>query len=587
MSQHAAVRTGARRAAGVTGPCAPSRALGVLVFAALVASTGLTAAPAQAAVTTKTFSSQADSQVEKKYANKNYGGSSSVTAAGSPVVETYVRFAPSGVQGTVTKAVLRLHVHDGSADGPTVYSTGNSWTETGVTWNNRPARTGSALADAAHVDAMTWLQYDVTRAVSGDGTYSFNLATTSSDSTGMYARESGSTSLRPQLVLTVDDGASSAVTAGDTTPPETTITSGPSATTDSPSASFSFTSSESGSTFACRLDTAAFAPCQSPATYSGLADGSHTFQVQATDAAGNLDASPAVRTWTVATVNATSTTGSKLSWAPPQLTSPVTYRVSGDGPGTIAAAPGQDSIVVWDAPTHRRLRMTGGRHWVIRGGEVNNDKQWTNLGDQSGLQFENLTGTAFVEGMYIHGAHGKDGIRVGSGGSNATLVVQNTRILQRMSGPTAYHADVIQAYGGVKALRVDRLTGSGDFQGQMWKQETGTTFGPTDFRRVNYRAAIPEVAYMVNLVMSSPTQPVTLSEVYSEPDPSFVSGDFCRAQSPVTGSTCRTDADGRKYVTWSGTPITVSGRVTQGPPPGGDFAPAGVPGLRYASPGYL
>jgi hypothetical protein len=155
-----------------------------------------------------------------------------------------------------------------------------------------------------------------------------------------------------------------------------------------------------------------------------------------------------------------------------------------------------------------------------------------------------------------------------------------------MTGPTGYHADVIQPYGGVKALQVDGLTGSGDYQGQMWKQELNTTFGPTDFRRVNYRAASPEIGYMINFAMASPTQPVTFSDVYNQPDPAFAGGSFCRAQAPVTGSTCGTDADGRRFVTWSGTAIQVLGRVTQGPPPGGDFVPAGLPGLGYSSPGY-
>jgi hypothetical protein len=86
----------------------------------------------------------------------------------------------------------------------------------------------------------------------------------------------------------------------DTTAPDTTITSGPSGTSSTSDASFAFTSSESGSTFQCQLDSGAWAGCTTPKTYTGLADGSHTFGVRATDAAGNTDESPASRSWTVA-----------------------------------------------------------------------------------------------------------------------------------------------------------------------------------------------------------------------------------------------------------------------------------------------
>lgn len=84
----------------------------------------------------------------------------------------------------------------------------------------------------------------------------------------------------------------------DTVAPNTTITSAPG--NNSPAnVSFSFTSSEPGGAFECRMDTAAFAACASPQAYSGLAKGSHTFQVRARDAAGNLDATPASHTWRV------------------------------------------------------------------------------------------------------------------------------------------------------------------------------------------------------------------------------------------------------------------------------------------------
>src|SRR6202008_3387523 len=90
----------------------------------------------------------------------------------------------------------------------------------------------------------------------------------------------------------------------DTTPPDTAITNTPASSTTSTSASFAFSSTESGSTFQCKLDSGAYAACTSPKAYSGLATGSHTFSVRATDAAGNTDASPATWTWTISSAAA-------------------------------------------------------------------------------------------------------------------------------------------------------------------------------------------------------------------------------------------------------------------------------------------
>ena len=82
-------------------------------------------------------------------------------------------------------------------------------------------------------------------------------------------------------------------------PPETTIDSGPPALGNSTSASFEFSGTDNGPAppplaFECRLDSGDWAACSSPQDYVDLADGEHTFEVRATDAAGNTRAGAGV-----------------------------------------------------------------------------------------------------------------------------------------------------------------------------------------------------------------------------------------------------------------------------------------------------
>jgi hypothetical protein len=85
----------------------------------------------------------------------------------------------------------------------------------------------------------------------------------------------------------------------DTVPPDTEITSRPPVVTGSRVATFGFSGTGEPARFSCSLDASTFTTCDSPQRYEDLADGAHTFQVEATDAAGNADPSPATWTWSV------------------------------------------------------------------------------------------------------------------------------------------------------------------------------------------------------------------------------------------------------------------------------------------------
>lgn len=73
----------------------------------------------------------------------------------------------------------------------------------------------------------------------------------------------------------------------------------PESHTRSTQMTFDFYSNKADATYRCRIDASAAATCVSPVTYSGLADGSHTFEVYAVEANGTADTTPARYTWIV------------------------------------------------------------------------------------------------------------------------------------------------------------------------------------------------------------------------------------------------------------------------------------------------
>jgi hypothetical protein len=156
-----------------------------------------------AAATTAAFEPTADARVHEATPTTNYGVSSSLRTDLSlgANVESLLRFTVTGLQGSVQSARLRLYAYTTTTNGPAVYASAGGWVETTVTWSNRPAHTGAAVADSSAIPTNSWVEFDVTSLVTGDGTYNFALIATSGDGIDFYSRQSGNVTLRPRLVV--------------------------------------------------------------------------------------------------------------------------------------------------------------------------------------------------------------------------------------------------------------------------------------------------------------------------------------------------------------------------------------------------
>jgi len=157
----------------------------------------------QGPITSLTFITNTDAYVNQSNPSTNYGNATTlqVDGASDPDIESYIRFTVTGISGTIQSARLRVFVTtNGSANGPAIYATGSSWTETGITWHNRPARTSGAVDNKSSIGTNRWVEYNVTSLVNAEGTFSFVLGADSTDGITFSSRQG---SQPPQLVITL------------------------------------------------------------------------------------------------------------------------------------------------------------------------------------------------------------------------------------------------------------------------------------------------------------------------------------------------------------------------------------------------
>src|SRR5215210_5295058 len=281
---------------------------------------GLSPRPVEAATGTQALTSVADAGLSELAPTTNNGTATTLKVDGDDpdpgggdlyaALRWNLSSIPAGA--TVNSATITLNISNPSPQTYGVYELKKAWNEGQLTWNVAATGTPWATAGAkgttdrgsqiASVTPTNIASYTFTipaSVVQGwlnapSSNSGILLAHTTNDDGFIFDSKEGTQP--PKLAITY-----TTVGPTDTTPPETTIDSGPSGTVGTASASLAFSSNETGSTFECKLDGASFTGCTSPKSYTGLSEGSHTFSIRATDAAGNTDASRATYTWTVDT----------------------------------------------------------------------------------------------------------------------------------------------------------------------------------------------------------------------------------------------------------------------------------------------
>ena len=158
---------------------------------------------------------------EDTYANQgapstNYGSSWSLASrGGSSGYTSYLKFtvpdAPAGGQLISAKLIVRTTSDSfaGSADAHSVTLSPTDWTETGLTWQNKPPLSDQlgSLPGATSPNATVTAVLDAAKVnAKGAGALGVAITSTSSDNLWFWSRSSTTASHRPTLILTYQVG---------------------------------------------------------------------------------------------------------------------------------------------------------------------------------------------------------------------------------------------------------------------------------------------------------------------------------------------------------------------------------------------
>ena len=155
-----------------------------------------------------TFAPLADAYVYSLDPAINFGRLAMLRVDGSPDMRSYLRFDVRNLTAPVTKATLRIWANSGASAGWQAYGvSSNTWTETGVTYNNAPP-VGPVAGWSGPVAAGTWTAANVTSLIAGNAVVNLALIGPGATAISLSAREGANP---PQLVVETGGVAASEV----------------------------------------------------------------------------------------------------------------------------------------------------------------------------------------------------------------------------------------------------------------------------------------------------------------------------------------------------------------------------------------
>jgi hypothetical protein len=287
-----------------------------------------------------------------------------------------------------------------------------------------------------------------------------------------------------------------------------------------------------------------------------------------------------------------------LKWPAPSLVDPVTITLAAGQTSTVLD-PKIDYIV--KLPAEKKVGATeliGGHHVVIIGGHVtvpgDEPQKEPKISHFAAFHLKHQTGTVHIEGVLIDNSAGGSGWDAFfTNCPKAIVQIQNVRV-EGLSGTfKGHHADICQIGHGVGELRIDRLTGTSDYQGLFLKIEENLRgkkrFGDMKFSRINL-IAIPGTSNQALLYLTTPDfymeGDVYLEDVYLKPAPNYSVNYIVPRVSPCGLEQMRTGKCDPHFAWKDGAKISwpffenVHGSIVEGTPEE-DFAPAGTVGVGY------